>query len=450
MSCRRTYGAQAAAAYWCRAGCWLVCALTTPLLAANWPAWRGPKGTGVSTEKNFPLHWSTNENVRWRAALPDRGDSTPVVWGRRIFITQAIDTENRRTVMSFDRRDGKLLWQSGATWTEKEPTYPDNPPCTPSPVTDGRRVIAWFGSAGVYCYDFDGRELWHRDLGRQKHQWGYASSPILYRDLCILNFGPGERTFLIGLNKKTGRTMWQFDLPPIAPTIRAEELGGPVASDTIPDWKLSDIAGSWDTPLVVPAGRRDELVVTFPLRLMAFAPRTGERLWSCDGPNIGMYSSTFFGEGLVGLAACGFRNTLMVVRPGGHGDVTATHRLWLQSPGTATIGSGVIFQRHMFFVKTIGVAECVEVNSGKTVWSERLPGTGARSSSMSSLVLAGDRLYVPNQNGDVFVLRAGPKFDLLATNSIGGEPMIASLAVSDGDIFIRTDKNLWCIGSPRR
>src|SRR5439155_9985792 len=256
---------------------------------------------------------------------------TPVVWGERVFITQAIDRENRRAVMCFDRRDGKLLWQSGVAWADKEPTHPDNPPCTPSPVTDGRRVIAWLGSAGVYCYDLDGRELWHRDLGRQKHQWGYASSPILYHDLCLLNSGPGDRSFLIALDKKTGRTAWQFDLPPIV----AEESGG--ASSTSGgapgSTKLSEIAGSWDTPLVVPVGGRDELVVTFPLRVMAFEPRTGEQIWSCAGPNIGMYSSTFFGEGLVGLAASGFRNTVLVVRPGGRGDVTATHRLWLQSPG---------------------------------------------------------------------------------------------------------------------
>src|SRR5438309_3315313 len=129
---------------------------------------------------------------------------------------------------------------------------------------------------------------------------------------------------------------------------------------------------------------------------------------------------------------------VMVVRPGGRGDVTATHRLWLQSPGQATIGSGVIFQSRLFLVKTNGMAECRDLHSGEIVWRERLRGTGADDSTMSSPVLAGDRLYVPNQNADVFVLRAGPKFELLAVNSIGGEPMIASLAVSNGDIFIRT------------
>jgi len=435
------------------ASCWLSCVVTFPLLAANWPAWRGPDGTGVTAEKNLPLHWSTNENVRWRTALPDRGNSTPIVWGGRVFVTQAIEPENRRTVMCFDRRDGKLLWQSRVTWTEKEETYPDNPPCTPSPVTDGKRVIAWFGSAGVYCYDFSGRELWHRDLGRQMHQWGYASSLVLHRGLCFLNFGPGDRSFVIALDKKTGRTVWQFDVPVIASTVKSQDLGGPdpsvVKGATA---KLSEIAGSWAAPLIVPAAGHDELVVALPLELMALDPRNGKQLWNCAGPNIGAYSSAFFGDGLVGVAGNGFRNTLLVVRPGGRGDVTASHRLWFQHPGNSQtcIGSGVIFQGRMFLVNYTGIAECLDVATGKSIWSERLPGTGARTSCWSSPVLAGDRLYVPNRNADVFVLIAGPKFDLLAFNSIGGEPMNASLAVSDGDIFIRTDKNLWCIGPPRR
>jgi outer membrane protein assembly factor BamB len=413
---------------------------------------RGPNGSGVAAEKHLPLRWSTNENVRWRVPLPERGNSTPVVWGRRIFVTQAIDAGTRRTVMCFDRRTGKLLWQSGVTWTEKEPTHDDNPSCTPSPATDGRRVVAWFGSAGVYCRDFDGRELWRRDLGPQAHQWGYAASPVLFRDLCILNFGPGDRSFVIALDKKTGRTVWQYDVPVLGPDVDEKALRGPDAGTVAGPTKLSEIAGSWATPLIVPAKGHDELIVALPLRLMAFAPRTGEQLWSCDGPNIGAYGSPFHGDGLVGYGGCGFRNTLLVVRTGGRGDITKTHRLWFQELANSQthLGAGVIFQGHIYLVNTAGIAECFDLNSGKPIWTERLPSTGAVGSSWSSPVLAGDRLYVPNRNGDVFVLKVGPKFDLLAVNSIGGERMNASLAVSDGDIFIRTDKNLWCIGSPRR
>lgn len=431
----------------------LVATAALRAVAGNWPAWRGPDGNGICMERNLPLRWGTNDNVRWRVPLPDRGNSTPIVWGDRVFITQAIEKENRRTVMCFTKRDGKLLWQAGPAWTDKETTHDDNPQCSPSPVADGQRVIAWFGSAGVYCYDFDGHEMWRRDLGRQSHDWGYASSPVLYRDLCILNFGPGKRSFLIALDKKTGKTVWQFDLPPIPANAKWVEFGGEAKSDDTPGAaKVSDVAGSWATPLLVPRPEQDELVVAFPLRLMALAPQSGEPLWNCSGPNIGAYSSAFYGEGIVGLASSGLHNTAMAVRPGGRGDVTATHRLWFQERGNskACIGSGVISQGHIYQVNTTGVAECLDLKTGETVWEERITGPGARNSSWSCPFVAGDRLYVPNKNADVFLLRVGSKFECLATNTLGGEPMNASLAVSDGAIFIRTDKGLWCIAEPEK
>ena len=431
----------------------LVCCLGVTLAALADPAWRGAGGSGISKEKRLPLHWSTNQNVRWRVPLPDRGNSTPAVWGDRIFVTQAIEKENRRTVMCFDRRDGKLLWQNGLIPAAPEPPCQENPPCSPSPVVDGKRVVAWFGSCGPCCYDLNGRELWRRDLGPQFHLWGYGSSPVLYRNLCILSFGPGDHSFIIGLDKTTGKTVWKFDLPPIPPGTKYVDLGGDPKYAERPDAaKLSDIAGSWATPLLVRASGRDELVVALPLQLIALAPGTGKPLWSCRGPNIGAYSSAFFGDGIVGLAASGLRNTALAVRPGGQGDVTATHRLWLLSlPNSLTfISSGVISQGRVYVVSTAGFVQCLVLRTGQALWEERLIGTGARNGSWSCPVLAGDRLYVANQNADVFVLRAGPKFECLATNSIGGEPMNASLAVSDGAIFIRTDRALWCIAEPGR
>jgi len=192
--------------------------------------------------------------------------------------------------------------------------------------------------------------------------------------------------------------------------------------------------------------------VAFALRLMGFAPKTGAPLWTCDGPNIGIYSSPFFGDGIVGLNASGLTNTIVAVRPGGRGDVTATHRLWIQRPGNSKtcLGAGVIYKGHIYQVKGMGFAECRDLKTGEIVWGERLTGSGARNASWSSPVLAGDRLYAANQNADVFVMRASPKFECLATNSIGGEPMNASLAVSGGEIFIRTDKRLWCVGATKR
>lgn len=145
--------------------------ITTSGLAANWPAWRGPTGSGITTETNLPTKWSATENVRWKVKLPDRGNSTPIVWGNKVFISQPIEAENRRTLICFDRVTGKQLWQSGTVFQETEPSHRTNPMCSPSPTTDGERVIAWFGSAGVFCFDMDGKQLWHRDLGKQRHEW---------------------------------------------------------------------------------------------------------------------------------------------------------------------------------------------------------------------------------------------------------------------------------------
>ena len=431
----------------------LLTGLAVPAIAEDWPAWRGPEGNGVVRGKKLPLHWSTNQNILWHVPLPGPGNSTPVIWGQRVFITQAIPGESQRSVMCFDRRDGHLLWKAGTTSTDKDSGGAANPPCTPSPVTDGNRVVAWFGSAGVFCFDLSGRELWRRDLGRQSHGWGYAASPVLYRNLCLINFGPGQRSFLIALDKRTGQTVWQYDVPSIAADAKWEDFGG-----DLKDWKrlgsptMAEVTGSCATPVVVRATGGDEIVVALPLHVMAFAPTTGKPLWSCEGLNTGAYSSPFFGDGLLGVTGSGLRNAAMVVRPGGRGDVTATHRLWHVSPpgSKSCIGSGVIARGHVYQVTTMGSAQCLDLQSGQTLWDERLTGSGARNASWSSPILANDRVYVPNQNADVFVLRASPQFECLATNSIGSEPMNASLAVSDGEVFIRTHKQLWCVSERKK
>ena len=187
--------------------------IATTSLAANWPGWRGPNGNGTSSETNLPVTWTPTENVRWRIDLPDRGNSSPVIWGDRVFVSQAVQSDNRRTLMCFNRADGKLLWQSGVTYTEREPTQRSNPYCSGSPVTDGERVYVCFGSPGVYAYDLDGKEVWHRDLGKLNHMFGNAVTPVLHGDLCILNFGPDEKARLVALNKKSGDTVWEATPP---------------------------------------------------------------------------------------------------------------------------------------------------------------------------------------------------------------------------------------------
>src|SRR4051812_20644139 len=373
---------------------------------ANWPQWRGPAGTGVTSEKNLPLNWSTNQNVVWRTPLPERGNSTPVIWNNRVFITQAIEKEHRRTLMCFDRKQGKLLWQKGVTYPEKETTHETNPRCSASPVTDGEHVMASFGSAGLYCYDMEGKGVWHRNLGKQTHIWGNASSPVIQGDLCYLNFGPGERTFLIAVNKRSGETVWQHDEP-------GGDSGEKKPGQEKPVWN-----GSWSTPIFPSVNGREELILSYPGHVAAFDPKNGREIWTCAGLNPLSYTSPLYSDGIV-VAMGGFGGMALAVRADGEGDVTATKRLWHHPRTKQRIGSGVIAGDHIYILDDPGLAECIELKTGKVLWEKRLQGPATTKDSWSSMVLAGERIYVINKGGDTFVLKADPNFEVLATNSIG-------------------------------
>ena len=417
-------------------------AFISAALADNWPQWRGPHGTGVCDATNLPMHWSTNENVHWRVALPDRGNSTPIVWGNRVFVTQAIDKNqsskhtHRRTLICFDRATGKQLWQSGIDVTNREPTHGTNPYCSASPVTDGESVIVSYGTPGLYAYDFEGKELWHRDLGEQRHIWGNAASPIIYKDLCILNFGPGERQFVIGVNKKTGETVWQHDEPG---GDSGEEKKG---ATTKPAW-----VGSWTTPIIIQSGGGDELIMSFPTRVAGLDPQTGKEHWTCSGLNPLVYTSPLYANGIV-VAMGGYGGSSLGVKTGGHGDVTQTHRLWQVPKNKQRIGSGVIRGDYIYILDDPGIAECIDLKTGKVVWEERLKGKAAKGDNWSSAMLSGDKWYTINQAGDAFVVRASPKFELLASSSLG-ETSMSSIVPSNGELFIRTYKALWCISEKR-
>jgi outer membrane protein assembly factor BamB len=404
--------------------------------AGQWPAWRGPLGTGVAIEKNLPIHWGTNENVRWRTSLPQPGNSTPIIWGKHVFITQALG--NRRTLMCFDRATGKLAWQQGPTTVGSEPTHESNPYTSSSPVTDGQRVIAWFGSAGLYCFDFEGNELWHRDLGQQNHVWGWGSSPVLSGELCYLNFGPGEPSFLIAVDKANGKEVWRISEP-------NADSGQNKPGQDKPAW-----VGSWSTPVVIGADQREELVISCPKRLQAFDPKSGHELWSCAGLNALVYTSPLYDkQSEIVVAMGGYMGMAIAVKAGGSGDVTDTRRLWHHPKTKQRIGSGVIAENHIYILNDPGIAECFKLQTGELIWQERLKGPAPKSDSWSSLVASDGKLYALNQSGDGFVLKAAPNFEVLATNSLW-ETTISSPALSDGEVFIRTHKALWCLAEGRK
>jgi outer membrane protein assembly factor BamB len=410
--------------------------------AENWPNWRGPQNLGISGESNLPLTWSPTENIAWKLKLPERGNSTPIVWGDRIFLTQPLEKEGRRTLVCVDAADGALLWQVGAEYADKEPTHPTNPYCSASPVTDGQSVIVWYGSAGVFCYDFQGKEVWRQDLGIQEHEWGYAASPVLHGDLCFLNFGPGKREFVIALNKHTGELVWQFDVPQPPRLDVADD-------EKTPEQRNDELRGSWSTPLVIRVDGRDELILTLPERVIAFDPATGEQLWNCAGLGSLVYTSPMWGDGVL-VALGGYHRACLAVRPGGSGNVTETHRLWHQPKSKLLLGSGVIHKGHIYVSDMQGVAQCLDLQTGQPVWEQRLKATGGDNATWSSMILTADgRLYLLNQAGDTFVLRASPKFELLATNPLG-ETTNSSIVVSAGRILVRTHEHLWCIGGKGR
>lgn len=408
---------------------------------AHWPAWRGAGGGGVVEDAGVPLTWSEKENVVWKVELPDRGNSTPVIWGDSVFLTQAVEATKTRSTLCFHRSDGRLLWKQEIVYEKSEDTHPTNPHCSASPVTDGERVIVCHGSAGVFCYDVAGKELWRRDLGPQDYEWGSGSSPVLHGDLCILYFGPGDKSEMVALDKRTGADVWRWKEPALTPTERTDGFRG----------NLPGMICTYSTPLLVRAGTRDELIMTFPGVMRSFDPATGKELWLCDGLNPLVYTSPIAGEG-VAIGMGGFFGTSIAVRLDGsaQGDVTATHRLWQTVRTKNRLGSGVIAGGHAYILNTDGFAECLEIQTGKQEYLERLTGIGPKGDSWSSMVLAGDRIYVFNQSGDGLVLKAAPKFEVLARNSIGNELTNSSPAISNGQIFLRTHKHLWCIGASQK
>jgi outer membrane protein assembly factor BamB len=398
--------------------------------AANWPMWRGPNGDGTTSETGLPEKWSQTENVVWKVELPDRGNSTPVVWGDKVFITQAVEKIGKRLLLCFDRKSGKQLWEAGTTYKELELTHATNPYCAASPATNGERIVVFYASAGVFCYDLNGQELWKRtDLGKQHHIWGNGTSPVIVGERVFLNFGPGAKTTLYAFDLKTGKTLWQHDEP-----------GGDSGESGNKNW-----LGSWADPIFRKVGNRDELIISYPGRVAAFDSAAGKQLWTCDGLNNLVYNSPLMTPDYVVIAFGGYGGKGVAIKAGGSGDVTEK-RLWHLPKVSQRIGSGVIHEGHHYILSDGGIAECRNLETGELVYTERLKGPGPTGHNWSSLVLSADgKCYAANQGGDCFVFKASPTFELMSTNSLG-EKIIGSIAVSDRQLFIRGHKHLWCIG----
>ena len=384
---------------------------------ANWPRWRGPQQNGHTDDAQLPVQWS-GENVVWKAPLPGIGQSSPILWGDRIFLTSYLDRGRERIVFCVDRTSGKILWQQSAWKGEPERSHDMNGWASASCVTDGEIVVAFFGRGGLHAYTVDGKPLWSRDLGRFEGPWGTAACPILVDDLVVQNCDADADAWLIAFDKRTGKDVWRT--------------------------KRRDYRG-WSTPIVILAGKRRELVLNGHEGVQAYDPATGRELWFCKSI-IGRGEPTVTPVGDLLCVVNGLKGgEIYAVRPGGDGDVTATHMPWhtLRRGGRDT-PSPIAIGNYVIVCDMSGIAACYDARDGRILWTERLPGKYS-----GSPIAAGGLVYFLNEAGKTIVIEPGPALKIVAENDLPAardEIFRASLTPSGGQWFVRSTTVLYCVG----
>jgi hypothetical protein len=320
-------------------------------------------------------------------------------------------------LLCLSRLDGRILWQREVLTARLERKHNLNSFASSTPVTDGRHVWATFLESPrmqAVCYDFDGREIWRRSPGEFHSVHGFCSSPILYKDMLIINGDQDAEAWIVALDKTNGGERWRADRP--------------------------NRTRSYCVPIIVKAAGKTQLVLSGSKCVASYDPDTGEQIWIIDGPTEQFVSSLVYGDGVLFLTAGFPTYHLMGIRPDGHGDVTHSHVLWHDTHAADYVPSPIAHGSYFFWVNDNGIAGCVDAKTGKREWTQRL---GKHHSA--SPVSAGGYLYFPDDDGNTYVLKAGPKFELVSKNPLGDE-CYASPAVAHGEIFIRTLHNLYCIG----
>lgn len=418
-----------------------ICTMLVSLLAANgegedWLGFRGTSGNAISAETGFPTSWGRNENIRWRVPLPAPGNGSPIVVGDRVLLLCAENEGRQRSTLCFNRTDGTQLWKQTVQFDKVEETHKTNPYCPSTPTSDGENVYVWHRSAGMHCYDMDGNPVWSRDLGEFRHIWGGGSSPVLYKDLVIQLCGPGERTFLIAFDKKTGETRWQSEIEP-----------GGSASDR------GRYIGSWATPVITHFNGEDRLICPYHVRVVSYNPLTGEEITFRTGLERDKsdlcYASPIIGDGAAVILG-GFQGPAFAFKLGGTGDTTESHRLWrtAQSGNPQRIGSGVIIAGHLFIANADGPGsiECLHVESGVQRWSLPRSEDGPH---WGSVVFADGNLYATGQKGTTTLFKPNTQeFELVSINQLQ-ETTNSTPAFSQGEIFLRTDHALYCLSKEK-
>jgi outer membrane protein assembly factor BamB len=435
----------------------LFCALAwsvVPDTNSYWSYWRGPAADGMAVG-NAPLHWSDTQNIKWKAEIPGRGHSSPVIWGNKIFITTAIKSgpepapaaapappadqqpapkpkfslvtsgpqaEHKFDVICLDRNTGKMLWERTATTATPHEGYHSQYGsfASNSPVTDGKYVYAFFGSRGIYCYDMDGKLIWQKDFGIQmkmRMAFGEGMAPVISGDRLILVFDHEGSSFMVVLDKNSGKEIWKVD---------------------------RDEKSNWAAPLVFEAGGKKQILVSASNKVRSYDFQTGKVIWECAGLGANTIPQPVRQEDLVFVMSGYMNPKLMAIRLGREGDLTGTDSIvWSQTKGNSYTPSPVIYDNKLYVLMDSGMISCYNAKTGEPYYQQqRLPKT---YSFKSSPVGANGKLYLASENDDVIVLRMGEKFEVLATNTLADQMFIATPAIVDGEIFLRGQNKLFCI-----
>jgi len=415
--------------------------LAVPALAQNWPSFRGPGATGVlDTPHSTPVSWdvAANRNIAWRTAIPGLGHSSPIVWGDRVFVTTAVSsdpkavfqyplvgqpdlrtdlTKQQFKIYCLDKRTGKILWEKVAA--ERAPAiarHPHNSYASATPATDGKLVVAFFGSEGLYAFDLDGKMLWQQEVGPldqgafdvPDYKWGSASSPIIYKDLVIVQCDQQKGSFLAAFDASTGKPRWRTQ------------------RDAIP---------SWATPTVYEGEKRAELVTNGAEYFRGYDPATGAELWKIKGTSMISVPTPFAAHGLIYLASGYYRfiQPIVALKPGATGEVAAEHVAWRTEKGAPYLPTPIVYGDYFYSFNHRGILTVYNAATGERIYEQRLGEGGAFASSP---VATGGRLYAASEDGDVYVVKAGPTFELLSANKMD-EVVMATPALSNGMLIVR-------------
>ena len=401
--------------------------------AEDWTGFRGPRGLGTAQAENLPVTWDSKKNIVWKQDLPGPGTSSPIVVGAHIYLTcysgyglsveePGEQTDLARHVLCLDRKTGEIIGKKSLEAKMPESKYgPRNDSrhgyASSTIATDGENLYVFFGVSGVYCLDMKGNVVWNTEVGSGTHGWGSGTSPVLYKNLVIVNASVESKT-MFALDKATGQVVWS----------------------------VPDVGGCWSSPMLVDVGEKQELVLNIPKKLTGFDPATGEELWHCAGIPDGYVCPSVISNGGVVYAIGGRKRTAIAVRAGGRGDVTDSHVLWTEGKGS-NVSSPVYLDGHLYwFDESRERTYCLNAETGETVYEERLdPRPGLIYSSVTA---ADGKLYVVSQGAATYVLAAQPEFKQLAVNLFEDDETRtnASIVVTDNQLLMRTDKAIYCIG----